>query len=113
LLQGGFAQTSQRVSGMCATSEETSYEILAYLAENPDARDTLEGVVEWWVFEQKIRSRTSQVEQALADLVSRGLVIERKGRDARSHYRVNRRKLREISSILKQRPISSDRKGGR
>ena len=42
-----------------------------------------------------------------------GLVIERTGRDARSHYRVNRRKLREISSILKQRPISSDRKGGR
>lgn len=98
---------------MCGTSEETSYEILAYLAENPDARDTLEGVVEWWVFEQKIRSRTSQVEQALADLVSRGLVIERKGRDTRPHYRVNRRKLREISSILKQRPHLEKAKGGR
>ena len=113
MLQRGFAQTSQRVSGMCGSSEETSYEILAYLAENPDARDTLEGVVEWWVFEQKIRSRTSQVEQALADLVSRGLVIERKGRDARSHYRVNRRKLREISSILKQRPHLEWEKGER
>jgi predicted transcriptional regulator len=89
---------------MCGTSEETSYEILSYLVKHPDALDTLEGVAEWWVFAEKIRRRTLQVEQALAELVSKGLVIERKGRDGRSHYRVNRRKLREISSILKQSP---------
>jgi predicted transcriptional regulator len=89
---------------MCGTSEETSYEILSYLVNHPDALDTLEGVAEWWVFAEKIRRGTLQVEQALAELVSKGLVIERKGRDGRSHYRVNRRKLREISSILKQSP---------
>ena len=89
---------------MCETPEEASYEILSYLARNPDAQDTLEGVVEWWMFEQKIRSRTSQVELALAQLVAKGLIVKRKGKDARTHYRVNRRKLREISSILEQRP---------
>ncbi|HSB09204.1 MAG TPA: hypothetical protein VLM38_06805 [Blastocatellia bacterium] len=87
---------------MCGTSEQASYEILSYLVKHPDALDTLEGVAEWWVFAQKIDSRTLQVEQALGDLVSKGLVLERKGRDGRSHYRVNRRKLREISSFLKQ-----------
>jgi hypothetical protein len=93
---------------MCLTVRETSYEILSYLAENPDAQDTLEGVVEWWVFERKLRSRTSLVEQALARLVSKGLVIERKGADARSRFRVNRKQLGAISKILKHRPHSSN-----
>ena len=89
---------------MCGTSQETFHEILSYLVQHPDARDTLEGIAEWWVFAQKIDTRTLQVKEALGEMVSRRLVIERKGRDGRSHYRVNRRKLREISSILKQSP---------
>jgi hypothetical protein len=87
---------------MCASPEDVSYEILSYLAENPGAQDTVEGVVEWWVLEQKLRSRASEVEDALAQLVSRGLLIERKGTDARSHYRINRKQLREITRIVKQ-----------
>jgi len=85
---------------MCSTPEQTTREILAYLAKNPAAQDTLEGITEWWLLEQEIENRALQVESVLADLVARGLVLERKGRDARSHYRVNRRKLREISSIV-------------
>lgn len=87
--------------GMCETEKQrTFYKILAYLAENPSAQDTLEGVVEWWLLEQRIRDCTAKTEEALAELVREGLVIERKGKDARSHYRVNRRKLRAIKGIL-------------
>jgi hypothetical protein len=64
----------------------------------------LEGVVEWWLLEQKIKERTDQVREALDDLVSRRLVLERKGRDARFHYRVNRRRLGEITAILRRGP---------
>jgi hypothetical protein len=94
----------QGLVAMCETGEQTSFEILSYLKDNPNAQDTLEGVVEWWVFEQKIKSRKSQVERALADLVGRGLVIERRGKDSRTHYRINRRKLRQISTMLKNKP---------
>lgn len=79
------------------------FEILAYLAENPLAQDTVEGVVEWWLLDRRIKDHTAEVKEALHDLVSRGLVLERRGKDARSYYRVNRRKLREISKIIKLR----------
>ena len=76
------------------------FEILAYLAANPDAQDTLEGVAEWWLLEQQIRTKTSDVKDALDRLISKGLVIERKGKDRRSHYRLNRRKLSAITRII-------------
>ena len=28
--------------------------ILAYLSDNPDAGDTFEGIVEWWLLNQRI-----------------------------------------------------------
>jgi len=79
-----------------------AHEILAYLFENPDAQDTLEGIMEWWLLEQKIKRQTAKVKEALAELVAKGLVVERQGKDARTHYRINRRKLREIRALLEQ-----------
>jgi len=79
------------------------HEILAYLAEHPDAHDTLEGIAEWWLLEQEIKRRTAQVKEALAELVAQGLVLERRGRDSRIHYQVNRQKFGEIQTLLKGR----------
>jgi hypothetical protein len=88
---------------MCRTSkEQTTKDILVYLAGNPDARDTMEGIVEWWLLEQGILNRTMEVREALAELVGKKLILEHTGRDARSHYRINRHKAREIRSLLKQ-----------
>jgi len=66
-------------------------EILAYLAEHPDAQDTVEGIVEWWLLEQKIKHHTAQVKEVLAELVIQGLVLEHEEKDARIHYCMNRR----------------------
>ncbi len=68
-------------------------EILSYLTRNPRARDTLEGIVEWWFLEQDIRRQTARVERALARLVNDGRVLEERGPDGRFHYRVAPRKL--------------------
>ena len=92
-------------------SEETpqiAYEILAYLVENPDAQDTLEGIVEWWLLERAIRHHTLEVKEALTMLVAHELVLERKGKDVRTYYKINRQKLGEIISLLKQQ---SEKKG--
>jgi hypothetical protein len=78
-------------------------EILAYLAEHPDAQDTVEGIVEWWLLEQKIKHHTAQVQEALAELVTKGLVLKHEGRDTRIHYRMNRYKAEEIRALLKRR----------
>ena len=86
-----------------AGKSQVTQEILAYLVEHPDAQDTVEGIVEWWLLEQKIKRRTAQVKDALAELVTQGLVLEYKGKDARIHYRMNRHRIEEIRALLKGR----------
>ena len=76
--------------------------ILAYLAENPDAQDTLAGIADWWLLERQIKTQTATVKKALAELVSGELVLERKGEDSQVHYRINSRRLKEIKAMLKQ-----------
>ena len=86
---------------MCELGKaQTLKEILAYMAENPDAQDTLEGIAEWWLLERRIVQRVGQVKDALDELVSDDLLIERRGEDARSRYSVNRRRLGDIASII-------------
>ena len=78
----------------------TAYDILAYLARNPDASDTLEGITEWWLLDQHIERHMAAVEGALAELVAKEFIIERKGKDLRTYYRLNQSKYGEIRSLL-------------
>lgn len=75
--------------------------ILDYLRKHPDAQDTVDGITEWWLPEEKIKSRAAIVREALNGLVGEGLVLERKGKDSQIHYRINRRKSKEIAALLK------------
>ena len=77
--------------------------ILAYLAEHPQAQDSLEGIVEWWLLEQHIKQTTTQVNAALEQLVDEGLVIAHEGAAGRVYYRMNRKKLRDIRRLLRRR----------
>ncbi len=65
-------------------------EILAYLVDHPNARDTLAGIVDWWLLERQIKLQTTRVKEALSDLVAKGLILEKKGLNSQIHYRVNR-----------------------
>ena len=91
-------QASSTIEG-----SEIAYDILVYLSEHPEAQDTLQGIVQWWLLEQEIKTRIRQVERALAGLVAERFVVERKGKDSQIHYRINRRKIGEIKSLLKHK----------
>ncbi len=82
--------------------EQIGYDILAYMAEHPDAQDTAEGIIEWWLADRAVKPNLALVEEALAELTALGLVVARRGEDEQAHYKVNRRKLKEISSMLKR-----------
>ena len=75
-------------------------QLLSYLAENPDAQDTLEGIVDWWLMQQRIEYEISRVKDALTWLVSSGLVVEASGRDSRVFYRLNQSKIGEIRKFI-------------
>lgn len=69
---------------------DIGYYILAYLSDNPDAGDTFDGIVEWWLLDQRIKFETRNVSEAVARLVSEGLIVEHEESDSRVIYKVNR-----------------------
>ncbi|CAB1080685.1 hypothetical protein D1AOALGA4SA_8364 [Olavius algarvensis Delta 1 endosymbiont] len=77
-------------------------DILAYLADHPDADDTIEGIAQWWLLEQRIRQQIPVVEKALAVLVEKGFVLKQSGSNGRTRFRINRRKRKEIETYLEQ-----------
>jgi len=82
------------------TVRQIGYRILNYLVENPNAQDTLEGIVEWWLLDRLTVSNVTKVKEALANLVAAHLVLERKGKESRTYYKINSHKLKEISERL-------------
>ena len=83
-------------------------EIMAYLTVRSTAQDTLEGIVEWWLLEQKVDQATSDVKAALAQLVIEKKLSAKKGADGRVHYR-----LRERESKTRPKAIGNSRQKGR
>jgi hypothetical protein len=75
-----------------ASASRVARAILDYLMENPSAQDTLAGITEWWLPGQGIRAKTTTVKDALALLIANDLIVEVKGKDSQSHYRINERK---------------------
>ena len=76
------------------------YEILAYLADHPEAQDTLEGIVHWWLLAQRITRAKTQVKTALEQLIAKQFVIAHQRPSGQVIYRVNRTKLRSIRRLL-------------
>ena len=75
-------------------------DIVSYLLDHPEAKDTMDGIVRWWMFELRIKREIMQVEHAIADLVQRDWVIARRGADAQVHYGLNSAKAEEIAVAL-------------
>src|SRR5271165_1534266 len=63
--------------------------ILRYLREHPEAQDTVEGIMVWWVSERAIKHWLPQVRRSLAALVSRGYLEKRRTVDGHVFYRLN------------------------
>jgi hypothetical protein len=81
---------------------EVGCEILRYLTGHPDASDTFEGIVQWWLLERRIERRMTETKKGLQMLVAKGLVLETRAADSRMHYRLNPEKQKEILALVKQ-----------
>jgi hypothetical protein len=89
---------------MCIKEQSChSDDVLSYLIEHRDAQDTLEGIVEWWLMEQRIVTQTAQIRGVLDGLVADGLLLERRGTDSQTHYRINHQKTEEIVARIAHR----------
>lgn len=85
---------------MTDATQKIRYYILAYLAKNPDAQDTLKGISEWWLSEQSGPPNVAAVEEAVAGLVRSGLVVASAREGSQTYYKANRERLEEIKALL-------------
>ncbi len=79
------------------------YEILGYLAENPEAQDTLDGIIQWWLLEWNIKYQMEIVKEVIAELVAKGFIREIKTGDGQVRYQSNQSKQEEIQLFLRER----------
>jgi hypothetical protein len=64
-------------------------EILDYLARHPDAQDTIDGIMHWWVLEACIRSWAPKITETVGRLVEQGFLEEKSSMDGHVYYRVS------------------------
>jgi len=79
-------------------------EILDYLARQPEAQDTIDGILHWWVLDSCIRSWAPKIAKAVAELVGRGFLEEKPSSDGKIFYHVSSRYL---STLQQGQPPSS------
>ncbi len=85
-----------------ATDEvEIARAVLRYLQDHPAAKDTLDGIAQWWLLREWSEWKIKQVERAVSFLVSQELVVESSRVGLSPYYQINKGKQREISNMLK------------
>jgi Fe2+ or Zn2+ uptake regulation protein len=81
---------------------EMALKILHYLAENTNAADTAEGILQWWLLDRTIIEEEEAVGQALDLLVEQNLIVAVQTADSRRHYRLNAEKIEETRNLIRE-----------
>jgi hypothetical protein len=79
-------------------------EILDYLARHPDAQDTIDGILHWWVLDSCIRNWAPTIAETVNLLVTGGFLEERSAGDGNVFYRLSRRYLATVQQRPPQEP---------
>jgi hypothetical protein len=74
--------------------------ILRYLEKHPDAKDTLEGIEEWWLLREGTKGGLAEVESAVSFLLSKDLLVETRREGLPPYFQLNQNKQSEVSRIL-------------
>ena len=79
---------------------EIARAILRYLQAHPKARDTLEGIAQWWLLREWTERKVAEVERAVSFLVTEELLLQTMRTGLPPYYQINNRKGPQISKIL-------------
>lgn len=73
------------------SSQELAELVLAYLHRHPDAADTLDGIVTWWLPLQRFETERGRVERVLDALVADGFLRRDRLPDGSDLYKLEPR----------------------
>jgi hypothetical protein len=74
--------------------------LLVYLETAPEAKDTLEGIAKWWLWLELTEPILKDVKQAVALLVSKGIILETRRDGIPSYYCLNPQRRMMVSRIV-------------
>ena len=83
---------------------DAAFNILAYLARHPAAKDGIEGIVEWWLLEQHIVNQTAIVRAALETLVRKGWLLAQGKAGRNPMYSINPERINEARQLVSEVP---------
>jgi hypothetical protein len=84
------------------SEELIALSILRYLDANPEARDTVEGIAQWWLRKEWIERKVDEVQDAIQVLKSKGLILEEPKTGVESTlYRLNPYQREAVRMLLK------------
>jgi hypothetical protein len=89
---------------------EIARRILIYLEENPEAQDSIEGILQWWLLERTVHYEKIRVEQVIEELVSRDFIVARQNAGSPIIYSLNPSKLAEIHLIYRKKSKKNPKK---
>jgi hypothetical protein len=75
--------------------------LLKYLQKTPDARDTLEGIIEWWLFQERIDLSSQRVKNVLSYLIAEKVMRTRIFNNQRICYELNPEKKSDLGLVIK------------
>ncbi len=82
--------------------QEITRRLLSYLLRHPEARDTVEGMTRWWLLEEEIHERLTEISQGIASLVKQGFILEERHGTSLPLYRLNPEKKEEVKRFVER-----------
>lgn len=76
-------------------------QILRHLIDHPEAKDTRQGIIRWWLPDTGSERRGEEVQQAIDWLVVQDWLVKRDTTSSQTLYGLNRTKLEVIEEFLK------------
>ncbi len=100
-LRACIVEMSLKEKRLVSGRQRVAREILYYLMEHPDAKDTMKGILKWWMPKGYLERGAKEVQMALDDLVMQGwLTTWAKDFQKDKIYGVNKAGLKEIKAFL-------------
>jgi hypothetical protein len=81
-------------------NEQVEKSILQYLLKNPDAGDTLEGIVHWWLLRERIEHEVAQISAILDRFIKENILIKTEINPGNVIFRINKANIEKISHML-------------
>ena len=83
-----------------AAAQQIARGILRYLLPHPEAKDTLDGIAQWWLGWERGEPARGDVERAVSLLLSQGFILETRRQGLQPYYGLNPQKQEEIFKFL-------------